>query len=373
MLFRLSKVIILAAVVAITTADSSKAGAPISSYEVTQAAITSAAASAPVPVVSQSASQSIGPEARQIGSNSGPSAGSVFPYNVYQSAVLGSGLPQTASSTGSWLSLLRPSQGGRRSSLTSRLRNIMSAIFRREQNSPYLAQGSSLSYALRQPPLNFGAQSLSGSNNIFSQNNQQLLAQASQYQPYVLPANSGLQGLTSGSGVSGLGQSLTQSLTSSLSNGLSSVSSLPASISSALSGAGSNYAWTSGSGSNSGLGSSSSSLSNSSPYYSSGNSGTGTYQASAASPSNYQVAASSYQPTYSYSGNNAATGSNGYQRSSSSSFKPIVGSAGFSSGLIASGSAPVASYAQVPSNAVSGVISSIKPAANANAQSYSSQ
>lgn len=392
MLFRLSKVIVLAtAVFALATAESTKA----SSVEVTQAAITAAAA--PVPAVSQQqqsvhvVSQPIGPEARQIGSNSGSSSGSVFPYNVYQSAVLGSGLPQTASSTGSWLSLLRPSQGGRRSSLTSRLRNIMSAIFRREQNSPYLAQGSALSYALRPPPINF-AQSLpgvSGVSNLFGQNNQQLLAQASAYQPYVLPASlsgqglssSGLQGLSS-SGPQSLASSISQSLSSSLGNGLS--ASLPSSLNSAL-GTGSNYAWTSGTGTGSSSGLGSSSLSNSSPYYSSGNSGTGTYQASAASPSNYQVAASSYNPTSysSYSNgvssltsNGNSGNSNGYQRSSSSSFKPIVGSAGFSSGLIASGSSPVASYAQVPSNAVSGIISAVKPSSqsvSSQSISYSSQ
>lgn len=77
------------------------------------------------------------PEPRQIGSNMNigqlGQQGSVFPYNMYQSAMLGGPGPgpQTPSaSANSWLSLLRPSQGGRRSSLTSRLRNIMSAIFR---------------------------------------------------------------------------------------------------------------------------------------------------------------------------------------------------------------------------------------------------
>lgn len=198
--------------------------------------------------------------------------------NLFQSSIMGSGLPQTASSAGSWLSMLRPSQvsfnhtqtqfsrnrlahlaicairyhhhvlcytvlyfflsfftnlmcnsvfnhnytyvlqyfntqGGRRSSLTSRLRNIMSAIFRREQSSPYLAQGSSLSYALRQPPLGFGlgAGALGGAGlasgltsglvgNSFgsSASNAALLQAASAYQPLVIPSansqgNSGIQ------------------------------------------------------------------------------------------------------------------------------------------------------------------------------------
>lgn len=78
---------------------------------------------------SVSSAQPTGPEPRQISSSSG-SSGSSFPYSLYQNAILSSALPQTASSSGSWLSILRPSQGGRRASLTSRLRNIMNAIFR---------------------------------------------------------------------------------------------------------------------------------------------------------------------------------------------------------------------------------------------------
>lgn len=72
-----------------------------------------------------------GPEARQITSQlGGSSSGSVFPYNLYQNAVLNAAMQPPASS-GGFLSMLRPHQGGRRSSLTSRLRNLMSAIFYR--------------------------------------------------------------------------------------------------------------------------------------------------------------------------------------------------------------------------------------------------
>lgn len=84
--------------------------------------------------VSSSSVQSPGPEPRQIstgGQNAGINAGaSNYPYNMYQNAVLNAAIPQTASSSGSWLSILRPSQGGRRASLTSRLRNIVGSIFR---------------------------------------------------------------------------------------------------------------------------------------------------------------------------------------------------------------------------------------------------
>lgn len=77
-----------------------------------------------------------GPEPRQIsatGQNVAVPSGSVvsnYPYNMYQNAVMNGAMPQTASSSGSWLSILRPSQGGRRASLTSRLRNIVGSIFR---------------------------------------------------------------------------------------------------------------------------------------------------------------------------------------------------------------------------------------------------
>lgn len=95
--------------------------------------------------ISSAASLPAGPEARQISTSnvvptsvgssaSSPSAGSSsssFPYStLYQNALLNAALPQTPSSSGSWLSILRPSQGGRRASLTSRLRNIYNAIFR---------------------------------------------------------------------------------------------------------------------------------------------------------------------------------------------------------------------------------------------------
>lgn len=76
----------------------------------------------------------------------------------------------------------------------------MSAIFRREQSSPYLAQGSSLSYALRQPPLGFGlgagalgtAGLPSGLTTGFgsSASNAALLQAASAYQPLVIQSAS---------------------------------------------------------------------------------------------------------------------------------------------------------------------------------------
>lgn len=86
----------------------------------------------------QSASNSIGSaelasEARQLpqaGSVSG-SSGSVYPYNVYMNQPYPgyNGQPQTAASSGNGvLSFLKP-QGGRRS-FTSRIKNLMSSLFR---------------------------------------------------------------------------------------------------------------------------------------------------------------------------------------------------------------------------------------------------
>lgn len=104
-------------------------------------AIASASASSSSPSAS---SVQAGPEARQISSSpvgssssgvssaSGSSSSGSFPssYSLYQNALLNAALPQTPSTSGSWLSILRPTQGGRRASLTSRLRNIYNAIFR---------------------------------------------------------------------------------------------------------------------------------------------------------------------------------------------------------------------------------------------------
>jgi len=285
-----------------------------------------------------------GPEARQISVKDATAyaaqAAASYPgyANFFQNSVLGSGLPQTAASAGSWLSLLRPSQyfntqGGRRSSLTSRLRNIMSAIFRREQSSPYLAQGSSLSYALRQPPLGFGlgAGSLgaagltsgltSGLGSSFgsSAQNAALLQAASAYQPLVIPSasSSSLSGISSG---------------------------VPSSNSASY--------WPSASQAVQG-----DSQPASGTYYTSSNNyqlGSNQGQQVIAQPTNsaYQSSVSSYQPS-SYTSNIGSSGSNSYQRSSSSSsFKPIVSNA-YSSGLQPSGSAPAATYAAVPASASS--------------------
>ncbi|OTF78226.1 hypothetical protein BLA29_002821 [Euroglyphus maynei] len=81
----------------------------------------------------------------------------------------------------SFMSMLRPMSsqppiGGRRSSLTSRLRNIMNAIFyRNENNSPMMTSGSSYSYSYRPAPYGFGntggssSSSSSGSNSDMSE------------------------------------------------------------------------------------------------------------------------------------------------------------------------------------------------------------
>ena len=62
--------------------------------------------------------------------------GPVYPYNLYQNSVYANNPgPQTPSSSGSSvLSFLRPGQGGRRSSLTSKLKSLMNAIFFRYLN-----------------------------------------------------------------------------------------------------------------------------------------------------------------------------------------------------------------------------------------------
>ncbi|XP_075586656.1 uncharacterized protein LOC124490347 isoform X3 [Dermatophagoides farinae] len=64
-------------------------------------------------------------------------------------------------SPSSFMSMLRPMSspiGGRRSSLTSRLRNIMNAIFYRRENNntPMMTSGSSYSYSYRPAPYGFG-------------------------------------------------------------------------------------------------------------------------------------------------------------------------------------------------------------------------
>lgn len=107
--------------------------------------VSSASSSSSQSASSIASSAQAGPEARQISSSpvgssslassgvsgaSGSSSSSYPSYSLYQNALLNAALPQTPSSSGSWLSILRPTQGGRRASLTSRLRNIYNAIFR---------------------------------------------------------------------------------------------------------------------------------------------------------------------------------------------------------------------------------------------------
>jgi len=137
------------------------------------------------------------PEARQIGS--------MLPYAWYQpSSQSSASAPSSSwSSPSSWssssgqslLSMLKPTMaGGRRSSLTSRLRNLMNALFysgsflRRETSSPYLPSGSSYSYSFRPPPFGFSSSGFPSSSGLGSSMSQQnLYGSASSYRPVVLP------------------------------------------------------------------------------------------------------------------------------------------------------------------------------------------
>jgi len=190
--------------------------------------------------------------------------------------------PSWWSSSGqSLLSLFRPNVvGGRRSSLTSRLRNLMNALFyRRETSSPYLGSGSSYSYAFRPPPFGFsssfpttGLTSALGSQNLYGS--------ASSYRPVVLPNY-------------GSAPTDWSNYKQYASSGQSAFSGSPASWNSGSSGSGSgsNALWPSSSG-QSGSGSQYSALSSSQyPSYSSG---------SGSSNSGYQAAASNVFPNTSY-------------------------------------------------------------------------
>ncbi|KAI1285030.1 hypothetical protein HDE_12257 [Halotydeus destructor] len=305
---------------------------------------------AAVPTISTSPPDS-SPEGRQIVSKSdalnqmafGPGAGvgaggaAPYPYASLYQNMLSSGLPQTAVSAGSWLSMLRPSQGGRRSSLTNRLKNIMNSFFGRSSAPSFMAQGSNMmpSYAMRQPSLNFGPGGLgaaaaaaglgagglgasglgaaglgsaglgsAGLNFGSNSGNNLMAAAASAYQPIVVPSSASVP---SSSGSVGSGSSWNSNWAGSTSTGNNQVANQP------ISG-----------------------------YY--GNSAPSSYQqGSATSGQTYQAAATSYNPSNlssnypSSSGQSQGQasgyqGNNQYQRSSSSSFKPIV-SNGYSSNL----------------------------------------
>ena len=86
--------------------------------------------------VASSSGPTIGLTAEPRQSVNGLQTGPVYPYNLYQNSVYGNNpSPQTPSSSGSSvLSFLRPGQGGRRSSLTSKLKSLMNAIFFRYLN-----------------------------------------------------------------------------------------------------------------------------------------------------------------------------------------------------------------------------------------------
>lgn len=180
------------------------------------------------PVVSPPVAPSVGssgPESRQIttgvnGQMSGVSSslGSNYPYAaMYQNSVYGSGpkVQSAPGASGGWLSFLRPgsSGSGRRSSLTSKLRNIWSNIFKRGESSPYLGSGSSYSFAFRNPPYGynqgqgqgqglFGSSSSLGSSSGGSPGN--LFGSASSYRPLVYPGFEAAAASGSGSGSSGV-------------------------------------------------------------------------------------------------------------------------------------------------------------------------
>ncbi|RWS30493.1 hypothetical protein B4U80_07454 [Leptotrombidium deliense] len=237
-------------------------------------------------------SQPSGPEPRQISSPiSGSSSSAVFPYNVYQNSGYNTGyVPQTPSSTGSVLSILRPIQGGRRSSLTNRLRNLMSALFfRRETSSPYLASGSSYSYAYRQPPLGF----TSSSSNYYGS--------ASNRYPVVFPSYSSNAASNNWSNYKQWQSPGSQSIPATVLN------------SQLNSANGANYAWSSSAGSPS----ASYSISSLNPYGSSGS--------PYGSSGGYQAAASNSYPSTAYSPSSGYP-SNNYQRVSVN-HKPIVNNA----------------------------------------------
>lgn len=257
------------------------------------------------------------PEPRQIGA--------VLPYAWLQSAqapppsTYGSSLPSWMGSSGqSLLSILKPSMtGGRRSSLTSRLRNLMNALFyRRETTSPYLASGSSYSYAFRPPPFGFGASGFPTSSGIASAlGSSNLYGAASSYRPVVLPNYPSPQ-TDAWSNYKQYASNPQTSIPSSYSSSQFAQSS-PTNWNSGSSGSPSQSSAIWQSGSQSGTGSSYSGLSSSSyPSYSSG---------SSSSNSGYQAAASNAYPNTSY------------QRSSNVSYgKPQQSGSSYPNGSVSS-------------------------------------
>ena len=260
--------------------------------------------------------------------------------------------------------------------------------YRRDQ-SPYMAQGSSVSYSLRPPPSGFfgsltsGLPSLSSVSGLGSSfgsgystgSQQNLFASASGYQPIVIPSGSSAYGLSAGqlaqAGKWSSYKGVTNDEVADATGQLTSVYNPSA-----------NYNWAT-----SGSGSSGVSSYPSSSYGTSYSAGTGssvgsgtTYQSSAASPSSYQVAASSYNPSATYASSSyPSSGGSSYQRSSSS-FKPIVsssstGSTSYSSGLVGSSSVSSPSYASsssVSNKPVQSTIS-VNSGANSVSGSYSAQ
>lgn len=256
----------------------------------------------------------------------------------------------------------------------------------RRDQSPYMAQGSSVSYSLRPPPSGFfgsltsGLPSLSSVSGLgssfgsgYSAGSQpNLFASASGYQPIVIPGGSSAYGLSAGqlaqAGKWSSYKGVTNDEVADATGQLTSVYNPSA-----------NYNWaTSGSSGVSSYPSSSYGTSYSTGSGSSLGSGT-TYQSSAASPSAYQVAGSSYNPSSTYASSSyPSSGSSSYQRSSSS-FKPIVssstGSTSYSSGLVGSSSVPSPSYASsssVSNKPVQSTIS-VNSGANSVSGSYSAQ
>ena len=264
---------------------------------------------------------------------------------------------------------------------------------RREQSYSPVAQGSSLSYSLRQPPSGFGSFGLSGlgsgsgsgfgslpslsgltssltsgfgsgfglSSGLGSGLTQQnLFASASGYNPVVLPATGG-GSIPTGSRW-GSSKVLAASPSDQSYESIGYMSQANSQVSSASNpSSGSTYAWTS---------------SNAAPSYP-------TYSGSSSqtAPSQSSYSASSYNPSP-YSGSSYSAGGNQYQRSSSASaFKPIISSNSYSSGLIGSASAPTASYSpsvaskaasapSAPSVASGSIVSS---GSNTLSSSYSTQ
>ncbi|XP_074593875.1 uncharacterized protein LOC141849450 isoform X1 [Brevipalpus obovatus] len=288
-----------------------------------------------------SAAVAPGPEARQVPSSVGSSGPSLYPYNLYQNSLNGynlEGSPSSVPSTSSMLSFLRSPQGGRRSSLTNRLRNLMNSIFFKDSSSPYMTSGSSYSFAYRPPPHQFpgfssGLQSSMPSGYSPSSANF-LNSAASAYRPVVFPQYPGSSSGGSSASGNGLWSNYKQWSSGSGSGVGPSGSGSPLSSSIGNPG-GANYAWIS----SSSLSGPQSSGSPSSSLYSSGD------YAGGSNP--FQVAASnSYASSYPSSGSGTSyqSGSQSpYQRSSvvsSSNFKPVPSTASASAASQGSPSSP---------------------------------